>query len=130
MSETRTKIRTGKGGRPRINADEKLSMRFNTRLSARTHQSLIEKADAAHMSEHDLVRALIDGLEIRSPHRGKNPELVEAVRALQRELNAIGNNINQLALSANRGRDMPHYWQEVGDQLRGVLDGVLDRIDA
>lgn len=129
MTETTTKIRTGKGGRPRLSAEDKLSVQFNTRFSARTHQNLIEKADAAHMSEHDLVRALIDGLEIRSPHRGSDPDLVEAVRGLQRELNAIGSNINQIALAANSGRDMPYYWREIGDHLRSVLDSVLERMD-
>ena len=129
MTKPNTKTSSGKGGRPRKEANDKLAVRFNTRLSNRTHQNLIEKADAAQMSEHDLVRALIDDLEIRSPHRGSDPELVEAIRALERELNAIGNNVNQIALAVNSGRDIQYYWQEVGDHLRSTLDSVLDRMD-
>lgn len=129
MSKTPKKAGTGKGGRPRKDADVKLSVPFNTRLSVPTHQKLIKSADAANLTEHDLVRALIDGVEIRSPHRGSDPDLVEAIRALEREMNAIGNNVNQIALAVNSGRDIQYYWREVGDHLRGALDRVLERLD-
>lgn len=128
--KTKQKAKNGKGGRPRLSAADKLSVQFNTRFSMRTHQTLLAKANAAHMSEHELLRALIDGVEVRSPHRGKDPDLVDAVRALERELNAIGNNVNQIALAVNSGRDIQYYWQEVGDRLRVVLDSVLDTVDA
>lgn len=130
MTKTKTKktARTGKGGRPRKAPDDTLSVTWPTRFSPRTYQNLIEKADAAQLSEHELVRSLIDGLEIRSPHRGSDPELVEAIRALTRELNAIGNNANQIALAVNSGRDIQYYWREVGDKVCLVLDHVLETV--
>ena len=130
MTKTKKTAGSGRGGRPRLSGDVKQSVRFNTRLSVPTHQKLIAQANAAHLSEHDFVRALIDGAEVRSPHRGKDPDLVEAIRALERELNAIGNNVNQIALAVNSGRDIQYYWREIGDHLRGVLDTVLDTVDA
>ena len=129
MIETTTKIRTGKGGRPKLTIDVKLSAKLQGRVTEAEKLEFLEKAAAAGMTEGELVRTLGRSLVISSQHRGKDPELVEAVRALERELNAIGNNINQIALAANSGRDMPYYWREIGDHLRGVLDKVIERMD-
>ena len=130
MTETESKIRNGKGGRPRLAASQKLSAKIQGRVTLAEKQAFLEKAHAAGMSEGELIQALAKGIEVRSPHRGKDPELVDAIRALQRELNAIGNNVNQIALAANSGRDMPYYWREIGDHLRGVLDSVLETVEA
>lgn len=129
MTKTTTKTQTGKGGRPRKDASTRLSERIQGRVTVETKLTFIAKAEAAGMSEGEFIQALAEGVEIRSPHRGSDPELVQAIRALERELNAIGNNVNQIALAANSGRDIPFYWREVGEQLRTVLDGVLDRMD-
>lgn len=68
------------------------------------HVMLSEK-DYAHMKEQQrrsglstsaLIRLLIAGLEVK-----ERP--TEAVLQVYRELNAIGNNLNQLTWAANRG---------------------------
>lgn len=68
------------------------------------HVMLSEK-DYAHMKEQQrrsglstsaLIRSLLAGLEIK-----ERP--TEAVLQVYRELNAIGNNLNQLTWAANRG---------------------------
>lgn len=68
------------------------------------HVMLSEK-DYAHMKEQQrrsglstsaLIRSLITGLEVK-----ERP--TEAVLQVYRELNAIGNNLNQLTWAANRG---------------------------
>lgn len=68
------------------------------------HVMLSEK-DYAHMKEQQrrsglstsaLIRSLIAGLEVK-----ERP--TEAVLQVYRELNAIGNNLNQLTWAANRG---------------------------
>ncbi|OUN83035.1 hypothetical protein B5G06_08415 [Flavonifractor sp. An52] len=66
---------------------------------------MLSEKDYAHMKEQQrrsglstsaLIRSLIAGLEVR-----ERP--TEAVLQVYRELNAIGNNLNQLTWAANRG---------------------------
>ena len=66
---------------------------------------MLSEKDYAHMKEQQrrsglstsaLIRSLINGLEVR-----ERP--TEAVRKVYQELNAIGNNLNQLTWAANRG---------------------------
>lgn len=129
MRKTKANKKPGTGGRPETEAHLRLSAKLQGRVTIAEKADFIAKADAANMSEGELIRALANNLEVRSPHRGKDPELVQAVRALQRELNSIGNNVNQIALAANRYGDIPYYWREVGDQLRKTLDSVLEITD-
>ena len=99
------------------------------------HVMLSEK-DYAHMKEQQrrsglstsaLIRSLIDGLEIR-----ERP--TEAVLQVYRELNAIGNNLNQLTWAANRGAHINReqlevvqqnlerlwYWAKFGPELSDI----------
>ncbi len=45
--------------------------------------------------------------------------------ALVSELNAIGNNVNQLARSVHRGSAFSDFWEEVGQELQQALRKVL-----
>ena len=44
--------------------------------------------------------------------------------ALLHELNAVGNNVNQLARSVHLDTDFVQYWREIGAELRAVLRKV------
>lgn len=69
---------------------------------SQTERELVEaKAKAAGLSVNELIRATTLGADYRPP---LNPELVRALLALNRELTAQGNNLNQIAKHLNGGR--------------------------
>ena len=94
------------------------------------HVMLSEK-DYAHMKEQQrrsglstsaLIRSLIAGLEIR-----ERP--TEAVLQVYRELNAIGNNVNQLAFQANaRGEATQEEIHEAVLLVREAVQLVRDTL--
>ncbi|UFS61820.1 MobC family plasmid mobilization relaxosome protein [Sulfurimonas sp. HSL-3221] len=73
------------------------SKRITIRLSEKEHDELIRKAAEAEMRISALIRAAIDSAQI-DPCDKKNVPL-----PLLRELNAIGNNLNQIARHLNFG---------------------------
>ena len=65
-------------------------------LSEKDYARMKEQQRRSGLSTSALIRSLLAGLEIK-----ERP--TEAVLQVYRELNAIGNNLNQLTWAANRG---------------------------
>ena len=58
------------------------------------------------------------------------PPPARADAALISEINRIGVNVNQLALSHNADREFKGDWETISDQLVRVLDKVAQRYDS
>ena len=109
--------------RPKKSADELLSETARFRLTLAERERLRTDAAAAGISETEFIRRCVVGQPITSVRTRTDPALVVA-------LNRIGNNVNQLARAVHRGSDFQRYWQEVGDELRGVLHKALEGFEA
>ncbi len=68
--------------------------KISVRLSSAEHTHLRKQAEIAGLKMEPFIRALIMGIEIR-------PRPPDNISKLLREINAIGNNINQIARKAN-----------------------------
>ena len=97
---------------------------LTVRLSERQRQLIRGKAKAAGMSVNGFVLASALGSDYRPP---MNPELTRVLLALNRELTAQGNNLNQIARQLNAGIVLPGQEsilgalaQSIQQTLRGV----------
>ena len=68
--------------------------KISVRLSSAEHTHLRKQAEIAGLKMEPFVRKLIMGVDIR-------PRPPDNISRLLREINAIGNNINQIARMAN-----------------------------
>lgn len=78
-------------------------------LTDQEHQHLQEQAARAGLGIDPFIRTLIQGVNLR-------PRPPDEYAALLRELSAIGNNINQIAHTANGKKDISP--SEVGEAVR------------
>ncbi len=109
------------GGRPTKQPDEKRSARFNLRFTAAELAQIEAQAHIAGLGPHEFLRRRSLGYVVPPRSQGQvDPAIVS-------ELNAVGNNVNQLARATHRGTDFVRYWQEIGTKLEDVLELVLDR---
>ncbi len=69
-------------------------IKFTVRLTEREHKQLKEKATKCSLKMEPYVRKLIEGSEVKARPPNEYVTLI-------REVNAIGNNINQIAHKAN-----------------------------
>lgn len=107
--------------RPKKATEDKRTERYNLRLTLAEREQLASQARAAGLSEIEFVRRRILGQPIPQRRIVSDPALVA-------ELNAIGNNVNQLARATHTGRQFQQYWQEIGEELRRVLARALDGV--
>jgi hypothetical protein len=106
--------------RPAKDANERRGAQVKIRLTEAEHDFLSESAAAAGLTVSELVRRRALGVRVQ-------PSPTRSEAALVSELHRIGVNVNQLARSVNRGRDLPDFWAEIGADLRKTLDTVLAR---
>ncbi|MEZ5938382.1 MAG: plasmid mobilization relaxosome protein MobC [Hyphomonadaceae bacterium] len=107
--------------RPTKATSEKRSERYNLRLTLAEREWLASQARAAGVSEIEFARRRVLGQPVAGRRASVDPALIA-------ELNAIGNNVNQLARAVHTGRDFQHYWQAVGIELRRVLARALEGV--
>ncbi|MCF6283568.1 MAG: plasmid mobilization relaxosome protein MobC [Candidatus Hydrogenedentes bacterium] len=107
-------------GRPKKQEHEKRTERQNLRFTVAEIVHIQQQADAAGISPAEYVRRRALGYTVPSgsSSRGTDPALIS-------ELNRVGVNVNQLARSVHRGGDFVQYWQEIGQELRSVLEAVV-----
>lgn len=77
---------------------------LTVRLSDQERQIIRDKAQSAGCSINGYVRASALGSDYKPP---TDPELVQALLKLNRELTSQGNNLNQIAHHLNSGRSSP-----------------------
>ena len=118
MAQTAAQVK-GPGGRPRLDAKERRCRQTNTRWTIAEDQEIRANAALAGLTVGEFIRRR--ALDI--------PVVARTARAdarLVHELNAVGNNLNQLAKLGNSGW-MGDRSGEI-DELRGKLSTVLDRV--
>lgn len=111
--------RSPKGGRPRKLGDRR-EAHLILRVSHEEKATIQAAAQRVGLSASDYVRRRALNAQIPSRPVGADPALIS-------ELNAIGNNLNQLTRAVHRGSAFQEYWRDVGHQLRLTLAKVLDR---
>ena len=88
------------------------------RLTKKEKQALQKKAKASSMKMEPFIRKLIMGVEIKARPPNEYVQLI-------REVNAIGNNINQIAHIANaEGRISDNKISEVKKYLSDIMQLV------
>ena len=92
------------------------SKRITIRLSEEEHDELIHKAAKAEMRISALIRAAIDSAQI-DPCDKKSVPL-----PLLREINAVGNNLNQIARHLNFGNP-------IDEAVLFTLSNIEERLD-
>ncbi len=112
-----------KRGRPKKQEHEKRNARLPAvRLTTAERIDLEQKAEAAGVDLSEWVRQQLTA----APVKRMTPQRVSA--SLITELSRIGNNVNQVARSLNRGRDEdPHHIDAVLHQLHTTLETVARR---
>ncbi len=86
-------------------AIRKRNIRISVRLNRQEHRMLKEKCRQTGLTIEGLVRNLIDGCEIR-------PRPPDSYKDLAREIAAVGNNLNQIAHTANSTGYVSHAQME------------------
>ena len=81
---------------------------FTVRFTEEQFQQIKEQSERAMMSPSNYIRAAV--------MRGKLNVILDG-KAVARELNAIGNNLNQLTVLANMGQINAVYLEQVHDDL-------------
>lgn len=107
-------------GRPVKQPNERRRAQMNIRLTLAEAEHIRAQAAATGLTEAEYVRRAAIGLAVK-------PVRARADAALLSELNAIGNNVNQLARAVHRGRGLPPYWQAIAGRLTTLLDEVASR---
>ena len=112
-----------KRGRPKKQEHEKRTVRLPyVRLTAAERFDLEAKAERAGVDLSVWVRQQLTA----APAKRMTPQRVDA--SLISELSRIGNNVNQIARSLNRGRDEdPHHLNDVMHKLHSTLETVARR---
>lgn len=84
-----------KGGRPRLLPEERRSFTFQVGYTEAEYDKLVERAQAAGLTEVELIRRLSLNLEFKTIPIANREAIIELVR--------IGNNVNQIARKLNQG---------------------------
>ncbi len=105
--------------RPKKADEERRSLTVRARVTMSERDYIEQQARIAGIEITDyLRRRALDYVVPESPGHRSDPALVS-------ELARIGNNVNQIARAIHRGRAVPDYWREVGDQLQKTLEKLL-----
>lgn len=101
--------------RPIKHDHEKRSLVEQYRVSVAERAYIRDQAKAAGLTPAEYNRRRALGYEV--------PAKAAAApnAALVSELNRIGVNVNQLARSVHRGSAFQEFWQEIGDEINGIL---------
>lgn len=86
---------------------------FTVRFTEEQFHHIKEQADLAMMTPSNYIRA--------AAMRGKLNVILDG-KLVARELNAIGNNLNQLAMLANMGQISAVYLEQVHDDLNKLYE--------
>jgi hypothetical protein len=107
-----------RGGRPVKQPDEKRCVQVNIRMTIAQYDLVTAKAAEANLSVSEFMRKAALGHRIIVP-------VATVYAPLARALISIGNNVNQIARSSNRGQEERAYWRAIGDRVSYVLTEVL-----
>jgi hypothetical protein len=106
--------------RPKKQEHEKRTERQNLRFTVAEMVYIQQQAEAAGISPAEYVRRRALGYTVPS-----GPSSRRTDPALLSELNRVGVNVNQLTRAVHQGRDFVQYWEEIGRELRNVLERLV-----
>lgn len=107
-----------RGGRPKLLPEERRDHIFKIGYTKAQYLRLAARADAAGLSEVELIRRLSLDLEFKTIPTANREAIIE--------LNAIGNNVNQIARQLNQGA-VENLNQE---SIQRWIDGVNQSLAA
>lgn len=120
-------------GRPRKQDDERRTSATRADLTLAEKLYIQSQASAAGLSEAEYVRRRALGFAVPArSERESKAALVSEINRLGRELAALGNLANQIALYCHTDRRIPVEWdvlpyeiKELARQVEATLEGVL-----
>lgn len=100
----------------------KRQIKVTFRLTPAEYESLVAKAASAGLSREAFLRTLLEGCQVR-------PRPPDSYKELARELASIGNNINQIARTANSSGTLSYAQaQQAAALMRQVWRLVEERV--
>lgn len=123
--------------RPKKNADERRTERFNLRYTVAERETVRDLARRYGLDEMEFQRRRILGTPLPSSSAASvDPALIATLNRHAVALAKIGNNVNQLAAATHQNREYALYWREIGAQLeqdlaaaRAALSSALEAIE-
>lgn len=109
-----------RGGRPRLSEDERRSYRIKIGFTPSQYQTLVDRAEAAGLSDIELIRRLAINQQFHTVPSINRDALIE--------LNKIGVNLNQLTKIANSNTDtnLLHALNEVKAGIKTIAKKLYD----
>lgn len=111
---------SAKARRPRLDPDKRRSVVVAARVTPEEYERIVIQAGRAGLSPSAFVASA--ALKKRTPAKQKSDS---ASVDLARQLQAIGNNLNQIAHIANRSKRIPAGLHKVQDDLTAALMKVI-----
>lgn len=117
--------------RPKMHPKETRSVRFNLRFTAAERVHVDDQARIAGLAVHEFCRRRVLGYKVppAPAQRRTDPGVLTELNNLWRQLKAIGNNANQIALNANTGRRERQSWEGVVGRVHELADAVEARLE-
>lgn len=109
---------TNRGGRPTKQPHEKRSIQICLRVTIAEEDYYKQQASKAGLTVTEYLRRAGLNMIIRVPRAIADNQLIS-------ELNAMGNNLNQIARAANRGQEEREFWRDLADKVANKLDEVV-----
>lgn len=111
-------------GRPRLAPGEGRTERIpHVRLTVMERIEIDAKAAASGLSVAEYCRRRVCGYRLPAPRKSAVPV------GLLAELSRVGNNLNQIAHSANAGRALPAMAEQTLAELRDLMTAIASRLD-
>ncbi|PHQ31494.1 plasmid mobilization protein [Rhodopirellula bahusiensis] len=116
--------------RPKKHALERRTEEVNTRFTLLELDHIQNEAKKAGLSRAAFIRKRSLSERIVAPQvRGVDPAAIMKLDKLIQEINAIGVNVNQIALAANTDRRVPLGSEHVADALDAMRQKVETTLD-
>ena len=123
MEEDKKKSRLK--GRPKLSEAELLKHRISFKCNSEEFDQLSRRAKIAGLSEGQFSKALVFGSQ--SFFSANHRETFEAFKTVAKEINPIGNNLNQLARHANVSYKEGGIDKEVYIKLNDLIGQFLEK---
>ena len=118
--------------RPTKHKLEKRTEHIDARYTLLEAERVQQQANAAGLSKSEFSRKRTLGERIMIPRvRGIDPAAIVELDRLVQEVNAIGNNVNQVARAMNSNRRLPPGWDRIPailEELRMKAETTLDEL--
>ena len=124
--------------RPKMHPDETRRVRFNLRFTEAERVHVAAEARIAGLAVHEFCRRRVLGYKVppAPSQRRTDPGVITELNNLWRQLQAIGNNANQIALNKHTRRRERSSWEavvarvhELGEEVEAKLEQLVDDHD-